>query len=103
MGSGIAEVLARAGVDVIGVEVDEEAVARGRDHIEHSTYRAVTHGKLDGPGRAALLARISFTTSLAELAEVDLVIEAISEQLERKAAVFQELEQICRPDVILAS
>ncbi|HET9142655.1 3-hydroxybutyryl-CoA dehydrogenase [Actinophytocola sp.] len=103
MGSGIAEVLARAGIDVIGVELDEDGVARGRGHIEHSTYRAVAHGKLDGPGRAALLGRITFSTSLADLAGVDMVIEAIPEQVERKAAVFRELEQICRPDVILAS
>jgi 3-hydroxybutyryl-CoA dehydrogenase len=103
MGSGIAEVLARSGVSVVGVELDETGVARGRGHIEHSTYRAVSRGKLDGPGRAELLSRISYTTSLADLADVDLVIEAIPEQLELKAAVFNDLEKICRPDVILAS
>jgi 3-hydroxybutyryl-CoA dehydrogenase len=103
MGSGIAEVLARSGLDVIGVEIDDEGVVRGRGHIEHSTYRAVTHGKLDPGSRSELLGRITYTTSPADLAEVDLVIEAIPEHLERKAAVFNELEQICRPDVILAS
>jgi 3-hydroxybutyryl-CoA dehydrogenase len=103
MGSGIAEVLARSGVGVVGVEVDKAGVDRGRGHIEHSTYRAVARGKLDGPGRAELLSRISYTTSLKDLAEVDLVIEAIPEQLEIKAAVFNDLERICRPDVILAS
>lgn len=103
MGSGIAEVLARSGVTVVGVEVDKESVVRGRGHIEHSTYRAVAKGKLDGPGRAALLGRISYTTSLKDLAEVDLVIEAIPEQLEIKAAVFNDLERICRPDVPLVS
>jgi 3-hydroxybutyryl-CoA dehydrogenase len=103
MGSGIAEVLARAGVGVVGVEIDKEALTRGRTHIEQSTARAVAHGKLDGVGRAELLGRIAYRTELSELAEVDLVIEAIPEQLERKAAVFNELERICRPDVILAS
>ncbi|HEU5470052.1 MAG TPA: 3-hydroxybutyryl-CoA dehydrogenase [Actinophytocola sp.] len=103
MGAGIAEVLARAGIAVIGVELDAEGLARGRGHIEHSTSRAVAHGKLDESGRTELLDRISYTTSLSDLTEVDLVVEAIPEQLERKAAVFQELEQICRPDVILAS
>ncbi|MFL6142239.1 MAG: 3-hydroxyacyl-CoA dehydrogenase family protein [Labedaea sp.] len=103
MGSGIAEVLARAGVDVVGVEVDKESLTRGRAHIEQSTARAVAHGKLDGVGRAELLDRIGYTAELADLADVDLVIEAIPEQLDRKAAVFNELEQICRPDVILAS
>lgn len=103
MGSGIAEVLARAGLDVVGVEIDKEGMSRGRAHIEHSTSRAVAHGKLDGVGRAELLGRIAYTVEPADLAGVDLVIEAIPENLERKAAVFNELEKICRPDVILAS
>ncbi|HEV2779816.1 MAG TPA: 3-hydroxybutyryl-CoA dehydrogenase [Actinophytocola sp.] len=103
MGSGIAEVLARSGIDVVGVEIDSAGVVRGRGHIEHSTDRAVAHGKLDARGRSELLGRISYTTALADLAGVDLVIEAIPENLERKAAVFNELERICRPDVILAS
>jgi 3-hydroxybutyryl-CoA dehydrogenase len=103
MGSGIAEVLARAGLDVVGVEIDKEGMTRGRAHIEHSTSRAVAHGKLDGMGRAELLGRIAYTVEPADLAGVDVVIEAIPENLDRKAAVFNELEQICRPDVILAS
>jgi 3-hydroxybutyryl-CoA dehydrogenase len=103
MGSGIAEVLARSGVSVVGVELDEAGVARGRGHIEHSTYRAVTGGKLDAAARGELLGRISYTTSLADLADVDLVVEAIPEQLELKAAVFNDLEKVCRPEVILAS
>jgi 3-hydroxybutyryl-CoA dehydrogenase len=103
MGSGIAEVLARSGVGVVGVEVDRDGIDRGRGHIEHSTYRAVVRGKLDGPARAELLSRISYTTSLKDLAEVDLVIEAIPEHLELKAAVFNDLERICRPDVPLVS
>jgi 3-hydroxybutyryl-CoA dehydrogenase len=103
MGSGIAEVLARSGLTVVGVEIDEPSVLRGRGHIEHSTDRAVAKGKLDDAGRAELLGRISYTTDLADLAEVDLVIEAIPEQLALKAAVFNDLEKICRPEVILAS
>lgn len=103
MGSGIAEVLARSGVYVVGVEVDEEGIVRGRGHIEHSTERAVAGGKLDVAGREELLGRISYTTSLADLGEADLVIEAIPEQLDLKAAVFTELEKVCRPDVILVS
>jgi 3-hydroxybutyryl-CoA dehydrogenase len=103
MGSGIAEVLARSGVTVVGVEVDEPSVVRGRGHIEHSTSRAVAKGKLDGDGRAELLGRISYTTDLADLADVDLVVEAIPEHLALKAAVFNDLEKICRPEVILAS
>ncbi len=103
MGAGIAEVIARTGVRVVGVELDEESIERARGHLEHSTERALTGGKLDEPGRAELLSKITYSTSLADLAEVDLVIEAIPESLELKARVFTELEQVCRPDVILAS
>jgi len=103
MGAGIAEVVARTGRTVVGVEVDDLCVARAREHLEHSTERAVAGGKLDAGERDALLSRISFTTDLHDLAGVDLVVEAIPESLELKAGVFTELEQVCRPDVILAS
>ena len=103
MGAGIAEVVARNGLRVVGVEVDQPGIARAREHIEHSTERAVAGGKLEREERAALLGRITFTTDLKDLADVDLVVEAIPESLELKASVFTELEQVCRPDVILAS
>jgi 3-hydroxybutyryl-CoA dehydrogenase len=103
MGAGIAEVLARSGLDVVTVELDEAGVARGRGHLEHSTERALSGGKLDAPGRAALLGRIRYSTSLSDLSEVDLVIEAIPESLELKAEVFAELDKITRPEVVFAS
>ena len=103
MGAGIAEVVARTGIRVIGVELDEDGIARAREHIEHSTERARAGGKLDEAARAALLDRITYTTELADLADADLVVEAIPESLELKARVFTELEEVCRPDVILAS
>src|ERR1700690_1585192 len=82
MGAGIAEVLAKAGLDVVAVEVDELGVKRGREHIEHSTERAVRGGKLTEAERVELLARIHLGTELAALADADIVIEAIPEQLE---------------------
>ncbi|OLF08114.1 3-hydroxybutyryl-CoA dehydrogenase [Actinophytocola xinjiangensis] len=103
MGAGIAEVLARSGIRVIGVERDAEGVARARGHLAHSTERALAGGKLDEPARAALLDRITLTTSLADLADADLVVEAIPESLELKTRVFAELDRVCRPDVVLAS
>ena len=103
MGAGIAEVIARTGIDVIGVELDEAGIERARTHITHSTDRAVTKGKLDDIGRKELLSRITFTTALADLADVDLVIEAIPENRELKARVFSELDGIVRPEVIMAS
>ncbi|WP_410616031.1 3-hydroxyacyl-CoA dehydrogenase family protein [Amycolatopsis sp. lyj-109] len=103
MGAGIAEVLARSGLDVVTVELDEAGVARGRGHLEHSTERALSGGKLDAPGREALLGRIRYSTSLSDLSEVDLVIEAIPESLELKADVLAELDKITRPEVVFAS
>ncbi|MFC3482667.1 3-hydroxyacyl-CoA dehydrogenase family protein [Amycolatopsis roodepoortensis] len=103
MGAGIAEVLARSGVSVVAVEIDDDGVHRGRGHLEHSTERAVTGGKLDAGGRSALLDRIRYTTSLAELSDVDLVIEAIPENLEAKSDVFAQLDKITGPDTIFVS
>ncbi|WP_027932009.1 3-hydroxyacyl-CoA dehydrogenase family protein [Amycolatopsis thermoflava] len=103
MGSGIAEVLARSGIRVIGVEVDSAAVERARGHVEQSTARALTGGKLDEDDRAALLARITYTTSLTDLAEADLVIEAVPESLDLKAEVFAQLDKIVGPGAVLAS
>lgn len=103
MGAGIAEVLARTGLDVVAVEADDQGLARGRGHLEHSTARALQRGKLDETSRRELLERISFTTSLADLADVDLVIEAVPERLDLKSRIFTELDGIVRGDVVLAS
>ena len=82
MGAGIAEVFSRTGLEVVAVEVDADGVARGRGHLEHSTGRALERGKLDEKGRRELLDRIRFTTKLADLVEVDLVVEAVPERLD---------------------
>ncbi|GAA3574450.1 3-hydroxybutyryl-CoA dehydrogenase [Amycolatopsis ultiminotia] len=103
MGAGIAEVLARSGLDVVAVELDDAGLERGLGHLRHSTERALTGGKLDEAGRAELLGRIRGGTSLSALSEVDLVIEAIPESLQAKAAVFAELDEVTRPDVVFAS
>ncbi len=103
MGAGIVEVFARNGLAVIAAEVDDEAVARGRTHLETSTSRAVGRGKLSQEDAEALLGRITTTTSLADLADADLVIEAVPESLELKAKIFSELDRVCRPDTVLAS
>src|SRR4051812_19641580 len=103
MGSGIAEVLARSGLDVVGVEADEAGLERGRAHLEHSTARALSRGKLTEDERAKVLDRITFTTALADLADVELVIEAIPERLDLKQQIFGELDKICHPETILAT
>ncbi|GLZ30231.1 3-hydroxybutyryl-CoA dehydrogenase [Lentzea sp. NBRC 105346] len=103
MGAGIAEVLARTGLTVKVVDIDDAGLARGLGHLAHSTARAVTKGKLDESGKAELLGRISTSTTLADLADCDLVIEAVPEQIELKAQIFAELDKILAPEAILAS
>jgi len=103
MGAGIVEVFARNGLSVVAVDRDDAAVARGRGHIEHSTGRAVARGKLAEADQQALLARVSYDTELKSMADVDLVVEAVPEQLELKRAIFSQLDEICRPDTILAT
>ena len=103
MGAGIAEVLARNGIAVFGVELDPAALDRGRAHLANSTGRAVARGKLSAEDAEALNSRVTFTTELADLAEVELVIEAIPERLEFKRGLFQRLDAICRPDAVFAT
>ena len=103
MGAGIAEVFARNGLSVVGVEIDYEAAQRGRAHVENSTARAVSGGKLTVDQQNALLDRISYAHSLDALADVDLVVEAVPEHLDLKTQIFAKLDTICRPDTILAT
>jgi 3-hydroxybutyryl-CoA dehydrogenase len=103
MGAGIAEVFARNGYRVVGVEVSEEALKRGRQYVEHSTSRAVKRGKLGDDEAAELMARIAFTTELADLKECGLVVEAVVEQLRVKQQIFTALDGIVGPDTILAT
>jgi len=103
MGAGITEVFARSGFTVVAVEIDEDAKARGKGHLEHSTGRAVSRGKLSAEEQTALLGRVTFSTSLEDLADADLVIEAVPERLELKSGVLKRLDEICRPDAVFAS
>jgi 3-hydroxybutyryl-CoA dehydrogenase len=103
MGAGIAEVFARTGYSVVGVELNEETLARGRSHLDHSTGRAVARGKLSEEDQAALLGRITFTTDLAEVKDADLVIEAVVESTEVKKDLFHRLEGVVRDDAVVAT
>ena len=103
MGAGIAEVFARNGYSVVGVEVNDEALDRGRQHVEHSTGRAVQRGKLSAEQQADLIGRITFSTEMADVKACGLVIEAVVEQLEVKRAIFQRLDEVVGPDAILAT
>jgi 3-hydroxybutyryl-CoA dehydrogenase len=103
MGAGIVEVFARAGLDVVAVEVDAGPLERGRATLTASVGRAVARGRLAAADRDALLARVDLTTDTAALGPVDLVVEAVPERMELKRAVFAELERVCRRDAVLAT
>jgi 3-hydroxybutyryl-CoA dehydrogenase len=103
MGSGISEVVARAGQTAVVLETTDELVERGRQRIETSTLRAVERGRLDAEERTAVLGRISLTTDMQDLADVDLVIEAATEDHDTKVGMFRRLDEVTKPEVILAS
>ncbi|WP_193614957.1 3-hydroxybutyryl-CoA dehydrogenase [Nocardioides lijunqiniae] len=102
MGSGIVEVSARAGLDVVVVEANENAAKAGRERLERSLHRAAERGKIDSA--EDVLARVRVETDLSALADRDLVVEAIVEDESAKVALFRELDRIVEsPDAILAS
>ncbi|MFW6056976.1 MAG: 3-hydroxyacyl-CoA dehydrogenase family protein [Chloroflexota bacterium] len=103
MGSGIAEITARAGYDVIVTEVNEEFLKKGISRIEASTQKAVERGKSTAEDRSATLGRLTGTTKLDDLKDCQLVVEAVLEVLDEKKRVFAELDRICSADAILAS
>jgi len=103
MGAGIVEVCARAGLDVLYVEAGPDLVERGRSRIEASILRAVERGKLSEGQREEELGRIAGTTSIEDLADRDLVIEATTEHSDTKREVFRRLDEVAGPEVILAS
>ncbi|MFI0447164.1 3-hydroxyacyl-CoA dehydrogenase family protein [Actinomadura sp. 6N118] len=103
MGAGIAEVLSRGGLAVVGIEINQEALDRGRGNLEGSTGRAVKRGKLTEEAQREILDRITLSTDFADLAECDLVIEAVPERLDLKRRVFEQLDRVCRADAVLAT
>ncbi len=104
MGSGIAEVSAKAGANVVVYEPSEELVEAGRTRITGSLDRAASKGKLSDADRDATVGRLSFTTDLADLTDRQLVIEAIVEDEAVKAKVFAALDEVITdPDAVLAS
>jgi len=103
MGSGIAEVCAKAGYDTTVREVNDELAQKGRAAIEKSLGRAVEKGKLEASARDEILGRITMTTQLADLKDCDLIIEAVTENLDTKNEMFRELDTVCPEHTIFAS
>ncbi|MEV0780005.1 3-hydroxyacyl-CoA dehydrogenase family protein [Streptomyces sp. NPDC050433] len=103
MGTGIAEVLARAGREVIGIDIDESATAQATAALEASTARAVERGRITAEERRGLLTRFRTFTDLQAAADADLVIEVVPESYEIKQQVFRALDAIVGPTTILAT
>ncbi len=103
MGAGIVEVCARAGYEVVAREVNETLLAAGLDRITVSLDRAVARGRLTDETKRDISACIRGTTALADLADVDLVIEAVPEHKALKAELFAALDAACAPQTLLAT
>jgi 3-hydroxybutyryl-CoA dehydrogenase len=103
MGAGIAQVSVQSGFETIGREVNDELGERGRATIDRHLSRGVEKGRSTEADRERALGRLTLTTELADLADCDLVIEAVLEELDLKREVFAELDRITRPDAVLAT
>jgi 3-hydroxybutyryl-CoA dehydrogenase len=103
MGNGIAQVAACAGYDVVMVDVKQEYVDRGIATIEKSLAKLVTKQRMTEEESKSAFARITTSINRTDCSEVDLVVEAVPEILDLKLSIFSELDQICKPECILAS
>ncbi|MFI9582307.1 3-hydroxyacyl-CoA dehydrogenase family protein [Streptomyces sp. NPDC052236] len=103
MGSGIAQVSAQAGWEVVLRDVTDAALTRGRDGIKASFDKFVAKGKLEAADADAALARITTTTDLDAVADADIVVEAVFEKLDVKHDIFRTLDKLVRDEAVLAS
>ncbi len=103
MGNGIAQVAAQTGCHVVMTDIEMRFVEGGMKKIEAFLGKSVEKGKLDAKEKDAILGRIKGTVDMADLKDVDLVVEAVLEDLDLKKSVFKELDEMCRPEVILAT
>src|SRR5918994_1974529 len=103
MGAGIVEVFARSGIDVVAVDVDEAGVEHGRQVLGGSTGRALARGKLTQEEHDALHRRVRYTTDLGDLADCQLVVEAVPEHLDLKKELLGRVDQVVSGDAVLAT
>ncbi|MBN3856473.1 3-hydroxyacyl-CoA dehydrogenase [Paraburkholderia sp. Ac-20340] len=103
MGAGIAVAVLDAGLPVTMIERDDASLARGRAHVEKVYDGLIAKGRMTPEAKAAILARLSGSTSYDALAQVDLVIEAVFEEMGVKQAVFAELDRVCKSGAVLAT
>lgn len=103
MGNGIAQVAAQIGLEVVMRDIEDAFVDRGMKSIDKFLSKSVEKGKLQEADKKAILGRIKGTTKMADLKDVDFVVEAVLENIDLKKQVFKELDSLCRPEVILSS
>jgi 3-hydroxybutyryl-CoA dehydrogenase len=103
MGAGIAQVAASAGYETVVREVSDELIAKGFAGIEKSLAKFAEKGTITADQQREIRGRLSGTTSFAELADCDIMIEAIIENLEEKRNTYRQLDQLCKPETIFAS
>jgi 3-hydroxybutyryl-CoA dehydrogenase len=103
MGNGIAQVAAQIGCEVVMRDIEDSFVERGIKSIDKFLSKSVEKGKLQADEKQKIMGRIKGTTKMADLKDVDFVVEAVIEDLTLKKSVFKELDSLCRPEVILAS
>lgn len=103
MGAGITVSALDAGFSVTMIERDAESIARGRKNVEKVYDGLIAKGRMTAEAKAAIMARYTSSTSYDDIAQVDLVIEAVFEDLEVKKAVFRELDRVCKPGAVLAT
>jgi 3-hydroxybutyryl-CoA dehydrogenase len=103
MGNGIAQVCAQAGFEVLMRDIADEFVQRGLKTIEGFLSKGVERGKISEDDKKKTMDRITGTTNVADLKDVDFIIEAVLEDLELKKQVFQEMDDLTRPEVVLAT
>ena len=103
MGLDIAQVFAKKGYDVVVRDINDQIIQASEARLNKTLDKQVAKGKMDEAGKAAILGKMSFTTDLKLAADADLVVEAAVENLDIKKSIFSELDQICKPETILAS
>ncbi len=103
MGRGIAQVASQTGCDVVMRDIEMRFVEGGIKKIDSFLSKSVEKGKIDTKEKDAIMGRIKGTLDMADLKDVDFVVEAVIEDLELKKNVFKELDELCRPDVVLAT
>ena len=103
MGAGIAVSVLDAGLPVTMIERDDETLARGRQNVEKVYNGLITKGRMTKQAKAQVMARFNTSTNYDALAQADLVIEAVFEEMTVKKAVFAELDRVCKPNAVLAT